>query len=439
MMRDPNQSPWRRKETPVYKRVTVALFTILFPLSIQAQKRVPSVDDLLNVKSLGGTQISPDGEWVAYTVNETDWKQDAFVTQIWLAKVATGKAFQLTRGEKSAGNPQWSYDSQWLAFTSNRVGDKNQVFAIHPDGGEAAQLTKVENGVNGFAWSEDSKSIAFTASDADSKAAKERQDYLGGFEVVRKEYSYSHIWTFDVAEALRAPVTGTQRTKGKEFNVSSFSWAPDGKMIAFSATINPDLIQGGTSDIYLLDLADNAIKKLVAQPGPDDNPRWSPDGKQIVFSSAMGNPKYFYSNSRLAVINVDGGTPRSLTDAFDEDPAFVKWNANGIYFSGLQKTTSHLFRLDPTTGKITRVTAPENLMAGGFSFTQDGKQLAFTAPSSTSLNEVYVSSIDSGQNFSPRKLTSMTDQVRDFELATREVVSWRSKDGTTVEGVLIKP
>src|SRR5262249_2425267 len=43
------------------------------------------------------------------------------------------------------------------------------------------------------------------------------------------------------------------------------------------------------------------------------------------------------------------------------------------------------------------------------------------------------------QNFSPRKLTSMTDQVRDFELATREAVSWRSKDGTPIEGVLIKP
>src|SRR5215467_591662 len=283
----------------MFKRLPILLLIVTcLSFAANAQRRLPTIDDLLNVKSLGGAQISPDGKYVAYTVSETDWMQDAFVTQIWLANTATGKTFQLTRGEKPAGNPQWSPDSQWLAFTSNRIGDKNQIFVIPPDGGEAVQLTKSENGVNGFAWSEDGKSIGFTASDADSKAAKERQDYLGGFEIVRKEYNYSHIWTLDVAEALKAPVTGTQRTKGKEFNVSSFSWSPDGKMIAFSATINPDLIQGGTSDIYLLDLADNAVKKLVAQPGPDDNPRWSPDGKQIVFSSAMGNPKYFYSNSK---------------------------------------------------------------------------------------------------------------------------------------------
>ena len=424
----------------MFKRLPVLpLIIACLSLMASAQRRIPTIDDLLNVKSLGGAQISPDGKYVAYTVNETDWKQDAFVTQIWLANAATGKTLQLTRGDKSAGNPQWSPDGQWLAFTSNRIGDKNQIFAIHPDGGEALQLTRTENGVNGFEWSADGKSIAFTTSDANQKADKERKDYLGGFEVVRKEYSYSHIWTLDVAEALKEPVAGTQRTKGKDFSVGLFSWSPNGKLIAFSATINPDLIQTSTNDIYLLNLADNSVKKLVALPGPDNNPRWSPDGKQIVFTSAMGNLKFFHTNSRLAVISVDGGTPRSITDAFDEQPGFIEWNADGIYFNGLQKTAAHLFRVDPETGRITRVTAPDNLIAGGFSFTKDGKQIAFTSHSPTSLYEVYISSINSGQNSSPRKLTAMTDQVKDFTLGAREVISWQSKDGATIEGVLIKP
>src|SRR5207245_2885918 len=97
-----------------------------------------------------------------------------------------------------------------------------------------------ENGVNGFAWSRDDKSIAYTTSDANQQESKARQDYLGGFEVVRKEYVFAQLWTFDVAEALNAPVTGTQRTKGKEFNIGAFEWSPDGKQIAFSATVNAD-------------------------------------------------------------------------------------------------------------------------------------------------------------------------------------------------------
>src|SRR5437773_6138432 len=70
-------------------------------------RRVPTIDELLTIKSVGGTQISPDGKWVAYTVGYGDFKQDAFVTQIWLVESGGGRKFQLTRGDKSATNPRW--------------------------------------------------------------------------------------------------------------------------------------------------------------------------------------------------------------------------------------------------------------------------------------------------------------------------------------------
>ena len=405
-------------------------------LATNPNGRVPTIDDLLMVKSAGGAQISPDGRWVAYSVVETDFKQDAFVNHIWLADTQTGKTFQLTRGEKSAGGAQWSPDGAWLAFTSNRIGDKNQIFAISPGGGEAVQLTKAETSVGGFAWSKDGKQIAFSAPDAPPPASKDRKEQLGDYEVVRKEYSHTHIYTLDVAEAMKAPVAGRQRTKNKEFSVGAASWSPDSTKIAFSATVNPDLIQGTTADIYMLNLADDSVKKLVAQPGPDNNPQWSPDGKQILFSTAMGNETFFATNSRLAVIPAEGGTPRALTDAFDENPGFVAWNSDGIYFAGLQKTASHLFRLDPATVKITRVTGPDSFMGGGFSLTPDGRRMAFSASSPVSLNEIFVSDV---KNFSPRALTNMTDQAKQFTLGTREIISWKSQDGAVIEGVLIKP
>jgi len=414
----------------------VGLFAPGLAFAQAASPRVPTVDDLLNLKSAGGAQISPDGTWVAYTVSSTDWKQDAFVTQVWLAHVPTGRTFQATRGEKSGSNPAWSPDGAWLAFTSARVGDKNQIFAIRPDGGEAVQLTSAENGVGGYAWSADGRQIAFTTSDLNDKEARARKDYVGDFDVVRREYAHQHLRTFDVAEALKAPVAGTERTKGKAFSVSSFSWSPDGTRIAFAATVNPDLIQGGTSDIYVLDVATSTVRKIVDQPGPDNSPRWSPDGRMLVFSSAMGNPRYFHANSRLAVVPAEGGRPRSITDTFDEQPNLVEWLPDGVYFGASQKTALHMFRADPASGGITRITQSDALMPGGASFTRDGRTVAFTAQSSTTLPEIYVSSL---QPFSPRKLTSMTDQVAGFRLGRREVISWKSKDGTEIEGVLIKP
>ena len=415
--------------------VVLSSVTIAFD-SANGPARVPTLDDLLTLKSVGGTQISPDGKWVAYTVGYGDFKQDAFVTQIWLADTATGKSIQLTRSDKSSTTPRWSPDGKWLAFLSNRIEDKNQIFVIDPTGGEAQQLTKSETAIGNFNWSDDGKTIAYTANEPSAQPLKDRKDYYGDYDVVREGYTYVHLWTMDVAEGMKAPIVGKQRTKKKDFSVDSFSWSHDGSSIVFSATINPDLIQGVTSDIYLLKLSDDSVKKIVGQPGPDNNPRFSPDGKQIVFSSAMGNTTFFASNSRLAIVGVDGGTPRSITDSFDENPGLLDWKANGIYFAGSQKTASHLFRLDPATSKITRISAPDDLMAGSFSFTRNADRVAFTIASPASMSEVFVSDM---RNFAPRKLTDFNDQARSFILGTREVISWKSQDGTTIEGVLIKP
>jgi dipeptidyl aminopeptidase/acylaminoacyl peptidase len=404
---------------------------------VAADARVPTIDDLLTLKTVGGALISPDGRFVAYTVTETDFEQDAFVTQLWIAPSAGGEPFQLTRGGKSVGPARWSPDGKWLAFTSGRVGDKNQIFAIKPDGGEAVQLTNAETSVGEFAWSPDGQSIAFIAPQPDSPARKARKEHLGDFETVRGDYTYSQIWTFDLSDAWRKPVKGVVRTKGRDVHVNGgLAWSPDGSRLAYSGTTTPDLVDLGTADIYVLTVASGDVKKVVSQSGPDSGPRWSPDGARLAFRTSMGRSDFFHSNGRIAVVDASGGTPRSVTEAFDEDAGLLEWLPSGIFFAGGQKTAAHLFRVDPEGRAVTRVSAPDTLIATGFSFTRDGAQAAFVAASPTSMGEVHVTPLAA---FAPRKLTDMTAQLASFTIGRPEVVSWRSRDGATIEGVLIKP
>ena len=405
---------------------------LLLVSALTAWAAPPSLEDLLKLSTIGNAQISPDGRWVAYTQSETDLEQNAFLTQLFVVDTATGVSRQLTRARKSSNDPHWSPDSKWIAFVSEREGGKGQIFAIPPDGGEATQLTKAENAVNGFEWSPDGASIAFVSA---PKKNEDRKKQLGEFEVVRKEYVYAHLWLLKVAGAMKSPQTGEELTKGTSYSVSGgFDWSPDGKLIAFATTRNPDLIQGGTADIQLLTVASKEVKPLVEQAGPDRNPLFSPDGQSIVFSSAMGGTRFFHANSRLAVVPVAGGTPRSLTDAFDEQPFAVAWRKDGIYFSALQKTQAHAYRLEPASAKITKLSLSP--ISGGFSLTDDGARAAFTQGDHAQLGEVFTTALAAWQ---PRKLTDSTAQTKGWTLPQDQVLSWLSKDGAAIEGVLSKP
>ena len=115
----------------------------------------------------------------------------------WRKSAASGRNHSTDARRKSSGNPRWSPDGEWLAFTSNRIEDKNQIFVINPAGGEAVQLTKSETAISNFAWSEDGRSIAYTATEPVPQVSKDRKDYLGDYEVVRRDYNFAHLWTLE--------------------------------------------------------------------------------------------------------------------------------------------------------------------------------------------------------------------------------------------------
>ena len=91
-------------------------FALALVLSAAARATVPTIDESLSMKSVAGAQISPDGRYVAYSVTQTNWDDDDFVPQIWIAVTATGERYQLTSGKKIRNGPQWSPDSRRLAF-----------------------------------------------------------------------------------------------------------------------------------------------------------------------------------------------------------------------------------------------------------------------------------------------------------------------------------
>jgi dipeptidyl aminopeptidase/acylaminoacyl peptidase len=394
----------------------------------------PSFKDVLGLSDIGGAVIAPDGRAVAYTVSAADWDENRYDTEIWLVRVGE-EPFQLTRtGDGSSTSPQWSPDGRWIAFAADR-GDKRQIHLIRAGGGEAWALTDEDEDVGSFAWSPDGSRIAFTRSEEESETDEQREEQYGAYAVEDDEYRLVHLWMVQVPER---PETAEARrlTEGDEFTVSGFDWSPDGSQIVFEHRPDPLINSWMRSDISIVDVESCEIRLLVGAEGYDGNPIWSPDGRWIAYQSSGPDPSsVYYTNSRFYKIPVGGGEPTRLAADLDEDPFMTAWIPSGIYLVGWERTKRRVYRVDPATGG-TEVFADDPERIWSIDFTPDGQNLVLVGRTATTLDEVYRSSTD---DFRPERLTDVSAQIDGWDVGTSELISWESRDGTTIEGVLHKP
>ncbi|MEO8473842.1 MAG: S9 family peptidase [Chryseolinea sp.] len=436
------------------KKFSLLLIFLGYGLNIIAQ-HLPSFEEVISLRSTSNAIISPDGNLVAYTVQTTDWTNNRYDSEIWLSK-NNEKPFQLTNTPSgSSSNPAFSPDGKWLAFLSDR-GEKTQVFVINLSGGEARTVTADEEGIEAFDWLPSGKKLILLKDEKEDKSKKEIEKRYGGFETDDKVFSFSHLWQiefnpdqsdpkehpcYETVDSLKAMAgcidlpKPEQLTRGK-FTVTNFMISPDGTKIAFSQQPDPLINSGSKSDISIVDLSNKKITQIVNNKGTDGLEDWSPDSKEILYTSSLNDTvSNYYLNSKLFAIDLGSKVSRQLGKDLDEDLGGFSWEASGIYAAIWNKTQRPVYRIDPKSGvHSVFMTTPQQIM--GISFSKDGNRFTFTGKNYDQLNEVFTATISSPQ---PQKISDFSAQIKDWKAAQSEVINWKSKDGTTIEGVLHKP
>ena len=188
---------------------------------VKEQKRAMTFLDVIQMRSVYGGDISPDGKFFIYEIYVPDWEKNTKFSDIYITPIG-GKTKQMTfTKDKDEGYPKWYKDGSFFAFLSNCSEDKSQIYFMRPDGGEARKVTDDKFGASSYEWSRDGKYLA----------------YLGGRPEERQ------IWIM--------PGKGgdAEKLTDHEIPVSSFLWNPDSRKIYFIAPDNVDLLDKERKEI----------------------------------------------------------------------------------------------------------------------------------------------------------------------------------------------
>jgi dipeptidyl aminopeptidase/acylaminoacyl peptidase len=421
----------------------------------QETDRHPTLEDLFTVKSIGGVEVSPDGEAVLYTVTESILEENETNVDIWLIR-KEGREWsgpvRMTTSDEDDTRPRWRPDGNAFAFLSARDGDeqgsedrsgggdRRKLYLMNALGGEPEELYAHETGIAAFEWSFDGRAIAFTARDEESDVAKDRKDKGRDITIEDEPVRYTHLWVLDVEtrEARRL-------TEGHEFTVGSFDWNPTGRTLAFSATPTNLPTDSWRSDIYLVstDPADLGLRKITDNPGPDASPVWTPDGTHIVYQGDQTG-EYRVGYSRVFRIPAGGGEPEDISPKLDVQPGSYSFTEDGtaVLFEATTGTTRGLFYMTLATREPVRLTPDAGVyQAPGFS--RDLKQVAFVFQDPTHPQEVYTSSLGSqpgeGSVRAEGALTEHNEHAAPWAVGRTDVLRWKGTDGSDVEGLVVYP
>ena len=414
---------------------TASILVVLFVSAASAQTWDPELQ--LKVKGVGTPRVSPDGSRVVYTVNEavTTADRSEFVTQIWLANLATKQSVQLTFGDKSSTNPKWSADGKWIAFLSNRKDNRNNLYRLPLDGGEAEPLTDLKSAVANFNWSPDGRSIAYTMTDLKTDEEEKNDKGRNDFRWVDENVKLSRLYVIPVtkdANGKREP----RKLTTENYQVGEFDWSADSSRIAFSHSKSPVANDWTTADVSVVEVASAKVTVLANTPAAEDTPLYSPDGKSIAIS-VSDNPPRWAQSGVIQIFSTSGGQPKSLMASFDGQPAIAGWSADSkrIYFSESKGTGTQLYVIDVDANRIDEIKSTPAVL-NGFSINRSGTTFAFTRQTSDTPPDVFVSSVN---NFTPVQISHVNADLKLPAIGRTEVVRWKSKDGKDVEGLLTYP
>ena len=355
--------------------------------------------DILRVANVSDPQISPNGQWVVYTVATVEGNET--INTLWLVRVGTNlvkvptstspptsqrrpttdwpdersTAAPLLGAGWNASNPRWSPDSSKIAFLSKHNAQSG-IWVVSLDKSEPPRereprfIAEVQT-TNFFityageslAWAPDSKRIAYISATEELTELPEAFSSHDDPRVIDR-IQYKSRTSFSDKRRTHVWITAIDKPEPRQLTSGYFydhaiTFSPNGDEIAFLSNHEADPDANNNSDIFAVDMH-GEVRQITATKGCEYEPAWSPDGKWIAYTATKRDVTTIDSvaeDTHVWVVGANGSNRAELSLALDRRARNPQWSADSrqVLFLAGDRGETTVFRLPVGGGKIQRL------------------------------------------------------------------------------------
>lgn len=428
------------------------LLVLVLSLTVSAQKRAFTIEDLYKVKNVGSPVLSNKGDKIAFTLTEYDLPKGKTINNIYLMNTNGSSLINVSEKMTGASSPFWSSDDD-LYFMFN-----GQVYKHSFESNENTQITDFYAGVSDPVLSNDGRYLAFTAElfpecGVDNNCNKRLDESSANGPVqayIADELLFRH-WTeykgekktylvlYDMKEKTYQTITHSDVLSGTYMlgGGPKYAFSPDSRVLSYVSSSEKNIANSTNTDIHLLPMGGkDAVNITIGNSAWDGSPVYSPDGKYIAYKT-QSIPGFEADRFRVAVYNTQTLQSEILTESFDYTTDNLSWSADSrsIYFIADYQGYNPVYSVDLQTNNITKLT--DDKAVRGYQISSDGKTIYLTFSSVDKPTEMFSYNVSAGVysqiTFYNKKITEEVD----FRPAEQMWVD--GADGVPVHVFIVKP
>ena len=472
--------------------ITATIVLIVLATTLTAQTRRPMTPaDILRIAAVSDAQISPNGEWVVYTVSISEG--DANRSSLWLTRVTSEsdrnpakpsavptartidqtrdwpdvrrQATQLLPASWSASTPRWSPDGLQIAFLATHDGQMG-IWTTDTNRSTPKLIAQIQStnffityAGESFDWSPDSRRIAYISASEEARdgaTAKPNDPRVIDRIQYKSRTSFSdnkrsHVWVVDVDRP-----EPRQLTSGPFYD-HAVSFSSNGEEIAYLSNHESDPDANNNSDIFAVDLH-GEVRQITATSGCEYDPTWSPDNKSIVYLATKRDVTTIDSvaeDTHVWVIDAAGGRGRELATRLDRRARSPRWDGSSrqIFFLAGDEGETKLWvtKVDgddfrevfphpkPNETRLVKHWQGRPFQISNFSVSsRQLPRIAFVLTDSVHPAEVWLASMTDAPVV--QRISKHNDEFTSSLLLTPpSEIRFKSFDGTEIQGWLMKP